>query len=77
MSNPYRDKLLSINVAPSVFGTRTKSNYYDAESLATVFPEDADEQMAEETQGRGAMSSVGASPEDLAFYANGTEVEDV
>jgi hypothetical protein len=77
VSNPYRDKLLSINVAPSAFESRTKVNYYDADALATVFPEDAAEQMAEETEGRGAMSSVNASPDDLAFYAGGREVDDV
>lgn len=77
MSNPYRDRLLSINVAPSVFESRTKVNYYDADALATVFPTDAAEQMAEETQGRGAMSSSLATPDDLEFYAGGSEVDDV
>ena len=40
--NAYREKLLSITIGkPSDMPTRSKRNYYDRESLETVFPESA------------------------------------
>ena len=53
----YRDRLRSVTLDPSCTPTREKHNYYDQESLSTVFGEDAEEQMMEETHGVGAYTA--------------------
>ena len=58
MTNPYREKLLSITLGkPSDFSSRTQHGYWDSDALHTIFPEDAEEQMMEETNGQGPLSS--------------------
>jgi hypothetical protein len=50
VSNPYRDKLLSISIAPSATLSRAR-NYYDSDALAGIFPNDAEDQIRDETGG--------------------------
>lgn len=62
--------------------SRTKKNYYDKESLQSVFGADAHERMMEETDGIGAVhpEEIGAYPElagDIhSYYTHGDEVDD-
>lgn len=53
MSNPYRDKLLSIQLSPQATPSRELKNYYDKESVEEVFGTDATQRMLENTHGLG------------------------
>jgi hypothetical protein len=53
-----RAKLLSITMGlPSDLETRSKKNYYDADSLKGIFPEHAYDEMMEDTGGVGPVRS--------------------
>lgn len=62
--------------------SKTKRNYYDAETLHTMVPEDARDQMMEETGGFGAVSRAELSrypeliPDISAYYAGGEVVDE-
>ena len=50
----FRARLLSVRLDTSVTSSRTPRNYFDRESLAEAFGDDARERYMEETKGLGA-----------------------
>lgn len=51
----FRERLLSVKVDPAALETRTKHDYYDAESVAETFGEDAEDRMMTATKGLGPI----------------------
>ena len=51
--NPFREKLLSLQISPQVRQPEARRNYFDAESVHSIFGEDAQEQMLDDTGGLG------------------------
>lgn len=46
----------SVRLDPAATPTRDLKNYYDKETLRGVFPEHAEEEYMEDTEGKGAIS---------------------
>lgn len=76
-----RKRLLSVTLGTvSDLETRTKRNYYDADALHTVFPEDAREQMLDDTGGYTPDQLQQMNPGELSEWMDkrfGDDGEDV
>lgn len=55
----FRQRLLSVRLDTSVTATRTKTSYYDASSVDDVWGQDAHEKMLDDTDGLGALKTIG------------------
>jgi hypothetical protein len=53
MSNPFREKLLTLQISPKVRQTSARKNYYDSSVPDQLFGEDHEERALEETKGLG------------------------
>ena len=55
----FAEKVRGTLIAVAVLETRTRSRYYDHDSLATTFGDDHRERYWDETDGRGALHKTG------------------
>lgn len=51
----FRERLASLTIGPGASETRTKTNYFDTQSLDETFGEDRVDRYWDETGGHGAM----------------------
>lgn len=51
--NAFREKLLTLQISPKVKAPERRKNYWNQESVDKLIGEDADEIMADDTEGRG------------------------
>ena len=68
-SNPYLEKLRSIQISPSVRSPESRKNYHDQQALDTTFGPDATERMLDDTDGLGYAKPVDG---DLYHRPRGT-----